>query len=378
MTITHPCEQQGAEQHDSGGRPNSQSHGLTVEWFKQRTDYYEQPGMLSAGERAEVLHMRAKAYCAKNETGGYVPETMLPRLTPVGWKQRAAALVAVGLWERTPAGYAITDWDEDQSELEALVMRRRADAARKRAQRERDRHAPEADTSRDESEDGSRDGHVTSEDSAAASERNTVKEEQNGSGFSSNYRQVTEPPADGTRHADSGASSSESAGHGPTEPQMSRDASRDRSRDSHGTVRTQEKEEEKEKKTSSSSTARKRAAAAEDAPPEPDPEIAARDKLARQVLAWWWDQLTTKPAGKQAWHASLRVVNNLLTVGHEAKDVAAAARAIGTPLTTARMEIELGRMRLAAASATTARPDDLGGDEHMARFLARQAARRSA
>lgn len=289
MTITHPCELQGAE-HDSGGRPNSQSHGLTVEWFKQRTGYYEQPDMLSAGERAEVLYMRAKAYCAKAETGGYVPESMLPRLTPVGWKQRAAALVAVGLWERTQAGYAITDWDEDQEELEALVSRRRADAARKRAQRERDRHAADTDTSRDSSSDSSRDGHVTDEESAAASGRNTVKEEQSSSGFSSDYQRVTEPLADGERHADSGESTSEPAGHGPTEPHMSRDASRDRPR----TVRTQEIEEEKEEEQVLPPTGSLRSPAA---PPPGDGEakpkppratrIPANFKVTPEMRAWF-------------------------------------------------------------------------------------------
>lgn len=113
---------------------------------------------------------------------------------------------------------------------------------------------------------------------------------------------------------------------------------------------------------------------------EPDPDTAARDKLAREVLAWWWEQLSPRPAGKQAWHASLRVINNLLSVGHEAKAVAAAARTIGTPLTVPRMEIELGRMRTAAAATNGHFPrpgDDLGGDAHMQRFLARRAAARA-
>lgn len=249
---------------------------LTVDWFKQRTGYYRKPEMQAAGERAEVLHMRAKDYCAEAETGGYVPASVLPMLTPVGWKQRVAALVAVGLWERTQAGYRIVDWEEDQAELEAYAARKRSDRERKRAQRERDKQAAQSEPSQDQSED----------------------------------------------------------------------KSRDRSRDSHGNVRTQEKE--KEKKTTSSSPPRDRGDGQPDA--EPDPEAETRDKTAREVLGWWWDQLETKPAGKRAWHASLRVINNLLSVGHEPKAVAAAARTIGTPLTTARMEIELGRMRTAAAN----------------------------
>lgn len=83
-------------------------------------------------------------------------------------------------------------------------------------------------------------------------------------------------------------------------------------------------------------------------PPEPDPETAARDTLAREIVTWWWDQLAIKPAGKQAWHASVRIVANLLAVGHEAKSVAAAARTIGVPLSTPGMERELGRMHRAA------------------------------
>lgn len=89
-------------------------------------------------------------------------------------------------------------------------------------------------------------------------------------------------------------------------------------------------------------TPRKRAVKAATPKPE-DPETEARRKLAEEILRWWWEQLTTKPAGKNAWHASLRVVTNLLAVGHEPKAVAAAAREIGTPLTVARMEIALGR-----------------------------------
>lgn len=120
-------------------------------------------------------------------------------------------------------------------------------------------------------------------------------------------------------------------------------------------VAEEEVEEEAHKKrTTSSSTPRKRAVRQDAATAEPDPETAARDKLAREVLDWWWAQLDPKPAGKNAFHASLRVITNLLAVGHEPKSVAAAARTIGTPLTVPRMEIELGRMRTAAASANGA------------------------
>jgi hypothetical protein len=79
------------------------------------------------------------------------------------------------------------------------------------------------------------------------------------------------------------------------------------------------------------------------APAEADPETAARNELAKRILDWWWEQLSIKPSGKGAYHSSLRVLNNLLAVGHEPKAIASAARAIGAPITTGRMEIELGR-----------------------------------
>jgi hypothetical protein len=68
--------------------------------------------------------------------------------------------------------------------------------------------------------------------------------------------------------------------------------------------------------------------------------------LARGIVDWWWDQLPIKPAGgSRAYHAAAHAVDSLLAVGHEARAVAAAARAIGTPLTIARMELQLGKMR---------------------------------
>lgn len=98
-------------------------------------------------------------------------------------------------------------------------------------------------------------------------------------------------------------------------------------------------------------------------PAEPDPDTVARDTLARQIVAWWWDQLAIKPAGKQAWHASVRIVANLLAVGHEPKAVATAARAIGVPLSTPAMERELGRMHRAAGGHNGQQPRRATVDE---------------
>lgn len=196
-----------------------------AEWFKQRTGYYKKPEMQAAGEAAELLHLRAKDYCAEFETGGYVPASVLPMLTPKGYKQRAAALVAVGLWERTQAGYAIVDWDEDQAELEALAARKRADAARQRERRKRLKEGEQSpprpphgtENSRDESADMSRDG---SRDNTGHERDSSVKEKQKPDSYSPVDRPVTGPDdADVIPLYPTGA-----AGHSDTPRQMSRDS----------------------------------------------------------------------------------------------------------------------------------------------------------
>lgn len=159
-----------------------------MDWYKQRVGYYLDPEMIDAGEEAEVLSQRAKAYSAHVESGGYVPERALPLIIPKRWKQRAETLVRVGLWKVVEGGYLILDWDEEQSELEALAARRRSDRERKRAQRERD-------SSRDKSADKSRDSHVTdasNEDGSGGRQTDvSVKERQKGSGYSPVHPQVT-------------------------------------------------------------------------------------------------------------------------------------------------------------------------------------------
>lgn len=153
-----------------------------MDWYKQRIGYYLEPDMINAGEEAEVLHQRAKAYSAQTESGGYIPAAALPLITPKRPQQRAAKLVAVGLWVAVNGGYLIADWDEDQAELEALAARRRADRERKRAQRDREQRPPQSsETSRDNSTDASRDSHVsvrTQEPGYTRADREKEKEEE--------------------------------------------------------------------------------------------------------------------------------------------------------------------------------------------------------
>lgn len=142
-----------------------------MEWFKLAANYADDPKIVAVGEQAELLFIRALAYCARAETSGKLTRTSLERLGFTRVMRRVEKLVNSGLWTEVEDGWRITRWDEWQSELDALAARRNSDRERKRAQREREAAAKakanaqssrdsHADTSRDK-EGQSRDGHVT-------------------------------------------------------------------------------------------------------------------------------------------------------------------------------------------------------------------------
>jgi len=122
--------------------------------------YYLEDPIVAAGEAAEILHVRATAYCGQAETQGFVRDGMVARLAPTRARARVQALVDAGLWERVDGGYVLLDWDQDG--LDALAARRRADKERQRRKRHRDRAAPgdpppQPDSSRPMSRDSPRD-----------------------------------------------------------------------------------------------------------------------------------------------------------------------------------------------------------------------------
>lgn len=124
-----------------------------MEWFKLAANYADDPKIVAAGEQAELLFVRALAYCAREETAGHVSKNLVKRLASSNANRRANMLVKVGLWVEVEDGYQIKRWADWQSELDALAARRQADRERKRAQREREAAAKEDEKSRDVSRD---------------------------------------------------------------------------------------------------------------------------------------------------------------------------------------------------------------------------------
>lgn len=115
--------------------------------------------------------------------------------------------------------------------------------------------------------------------------------------------------------------------------------------------------------------------------PPADPAAVERHQLAEEIVRWWWNSLAIKPAGKNAWFASVATVEALLKVGYEPRDVANALRAAGKPATIARLEIELEKhgRRPAATPGRGSNDQHLADEMEWARQLeAEEAARQEA
>lgn len=139
-----------------------------MEWFKLESRYADDRAVVAAGEKAEVLFVRAIAYSTDFETKGFVPSHQLVRFGLSGVKARADALVREGLWEVVGGGWRIRSYERLQAEALAVMRRREADKERKRQAR---LNGKSADVSADAGEDEST-GH------SAACPQNRIYEEE--------------------------------------------------------------------------------------------------------------------------------------------------------------------------------------------------------
>ena len=109
-----------------------------MEWVKLDTTFYLDAAIVRAGEAAEVLFVRAMAYCGDQENDGLVEREILPRLCPTRGGSRAAALVREGLWEVVPAGWRFVSWSRHQRTREQVEADREASRRRQARRRSQD------------------------------------------------------------------------------------------------------------------------------------------------------------------------------------------------------------------------------------------------
>jgi hypothetical protein len=95
-------------------------------WIKLDDQIAHHPKFLTAGPIAAWLWICGQSYCARYLTDGAIPVSALPALAstiPHPGKY-ADTLVAVGLWERTPGGFHVHDYEVYQPTGETVEQRR--------------------------------------------------------------------------------------------------------------------------------------------------------------------------------------------------------------------------------------------------------------
>lgn len=100
------------------------------------------PKIIEAGERAELLYYRGLMFCKANwHQDGFITDGQLVRVAPdfTLLSARVRALVSTGLWQRVDedlfgrgAGYQVTAWLDRNPSRAQIEAKRRADAERKR------------------------------------------------------------------------------------------------------------------------------------------------------------------------------------------------------------------------------------------------------
>jgi len=96
--------------------------------------YYRDPAIIRAGEKAEVLYLRALAFTNDDQTDGHIDDAQLPLFT-VGLgslKPRIAALEREGLWQRNGSGWNVRNWSKWNRTRAEIEEKRRQDSERKR------------------------------------------------------------------------------------------------------------------------------------------------------------------------------------------------------------------------------------------------------
>ena len=111
-------------------------------------DYYDDPKIIDAGEKAELLYVRSLAFCKKNwRADGFISDGQVTRSVAGGLTAvpaRVKRLVDVGLWERVVdedlfggngKGYRVTAWLKRNPSAAEIEATRAKDSDRKKVTR---------------------------------------------------------------------------------------------------------------------------------------------------------------------------------------------------------------------------------------------------
>lgn len=102
-------------------------------WFRVDDTLATHHKVMAAGNAAMGLWVRAGSWAMQQLSDGFVPDHVV---TTLGTRPQAQKLVAVGLWDRLPTGYAFHEWEGRQPSRAQVEADRAAAAERQRRARE--------------------------------------------------------------------------------------------------------------------------------------------------------------------------------------------------------------------------------------------------
>jgi hypothetical protein len=134
-----------------------------MEWCRLYANLDDEPRVQAAEAVAEGsawLLVQAMMYCTAAESGGFIPDTQLPRFGGRDTEQRVKALLSEDLILRVDRGHLIDPdiWNEERNLSDQAAKKKKQDAERQRNKRARDKAA--ALESGELSREPSRDSHA--------------------------------------------------------------------------------------------------------------------------------------------------------------------------------------------------------------------------
>lgn len=96
----------------------------TVPWFKVDDAFALSPKVITAGNAAIGLWVRAGSWSMQQLTDGFIPKEMVPALG--GKPKDVQQLIASGLWSPETSGYRFHDWSEYQPSRRKLEEEKEA------------------------------------------------------------------------------------------------------------------------------------------------------------------------------------------------------------------------------------------------------------
>jgi len=105
-------------------------------WVKLDDGFADHPKVAAAGHVAAWVYVAGLCYCSRQLTDGFIPTSVLRRLTDVPKpEQHAARLVEVGLWETCDGGWCVHNYADHQRTREQVDADREKWREKKKKQR---------------------------------------------------------------------------------------------------------------------------------------------------------------------------------------------------------------------------------------------------